>query len=60
MVCGRGWEWYWGVLVMDYLVLASVAEAVRGESGAQAAGSGAVAVGWLVGWLELVRHSVVN
>jgi hypothetical protein len=28
---------------MDYLVLASVAEAVRGESGAQAAGSGPVA-----------------
>jgi hypothetical protein len=40
---GRGWEWYWGVLVVDYLVLGSVAEAVRGESGAQAAGSGAVA-----------------
>jgi hypothetical protein len=42
------WEWYWGALVVDYLVLGSVAEAVRGESGAQAAGSGAlyVAAGW--------------
>jgi hypothetical protein len=31
---------------VDYLVLVSVAEALRGESGAQAAGSGAVAAGW--------------
>ena len=38
-----------GVLVEDYMVLGSVAEAGRGESGAQVAGSGAVAAGWLVG-----------
>jgi hypothetical protein len=39
---------------VDYLVLGSVAEAVRGESGARAAGSGAVSAGWSLSGAESI------